>query len=218
MIRLSGSRIIIFGLGGVGSWAAEALLRSGATTLALVDDDAVAPSNLNRQLQAAENTLGMPKADVLKERLLSIDSSARIEAICKRYTPASEFTREMLSGYDAVIDAIDSVGDKCDLIRKTTLAGVPIFSSMGAALRLDPAMVRTGDFSRVRGDGLARALRNRFKKDGYGTIPRFMCVYSEEAPMQCEERGSLVTVTATFGMALASLAIGSIARGREAGK
>ncbi len=202
MVRLAEKRIAVVGVGGVGSWCAEALLRSGVRHLLLIDDDIVAPSNLNRQCEAVESTLGRVKVEAMKERLLSIDSSAEIEARRERFEPGSP-----LPEADLVIDAIDSVASKAALILAATEKGVPIVSSMGAALRMDPTKVRVMSFDKVAGDGLARALRQRFKRMGRCPACKFSTVCSVEPPAQLELRGSLMQVTAAFGMALASEAV-----------
>lgn len=211
MEQLAVARIVVFGVGGVGGWCAEALVRTGVGHLAIVDGDTVAPSNVNRQVMATSATVGRPKAEVLAERLREINPSAEIIACPQRFnaTTKDSFADE-ITGSGCVIDAIDSVADKTMLIRLCASLGVTVFSSMGAALRLDPTMVRVSRFAKVQGDGLARALRMRFRKDGNGPAPDFLCVHSEEPPLGVSERGSLMPVTATFGMVLASLALRAV--------
>ena len=202
MNALASAQIAVVGVGGVGSWCAEALVRTGFHHITLVDDDVVAPSNVNRQLEATSRTIGQPKVEALGQRLLEINPEACVTALALRYAPESDFH---ISKFDCVVDAIDSVADKAHLIRNAMAHGVKIYSSMGAALRLDPTRVRISEFSHVTGDGLARALRQRFKKDGLGPAPKFQCVHSEEPPRNIPERGSTMPVTAAFGLALASL-------------
>ena len=208
--RLRALRITVFGVGGVGSWCAEALLRTGVRTLTLIDDDAVAASNINRQRQAKPSTLGRPKVEVLREMLLNIVPDAEITAIPERYTPQSAARfNDVIDGSDFVIDAIDSVECKAHLIQRCcTRPPHKLFSSMGAALRLDPTKVRTSPFSKIAGDGLARALRNRFRKSGQ-SIPDHLCVHSEEPPRDTAAgvKGSVMPVTCAFGMALAHLVV-----------
>ena len=217
--RLNAVHVSVFGVGGVGSWCAEALLRTGIQRLTLIDDDAVAPSNINRQRQARPDTIGHPKVEVLRDQLLEIIPDAQITARTERYTPqnADSFD-DLLADADIVIDAIDSVDCKVHLIRRCTEHATEnskpiLLSSMGAALRTDPTKVRTAPFHKVTGDGLARALRNRFRKDGVA-LPRHLCVYSEEPPKTVpgSSKGSIMPVTCTFGMALAALAINQIAQ------
>ncbi len=201
-------RIVIFGVGGVGSWCAEALVRTGINQLTIVDDDVVSETNINRQLPATSLTIGKDKVAVLKERFTEINPDIQVEAIKKRYTPDSDFFDDaFFNRHDIVIDAIDSVTDKAHLIRRSMRLGLKLYSSMGAALRTDPTLVRTANFNEINGDGLAKALRNRFKKDTEKTIPTFPCVYSIEPPKPNKEHASLVTVTAAFGLTLASFII-----------
>ena len=197
--RLASLRIAVFGVGGVGSWCAEALARSGAGRLLLVDDDVVAPSNLNRQCEATAGTIGASKVEAMKERLLSIVPDMEIETCPQRFTPDSP-----LPDVDVIVDAIDSVDAKAALILAATEKGVPIVSSMGAALRRDPTKVEVRRFDKVAGDGLARALRQRFKRLGRHPARKFTAVCSAEPPADLAVRASLMQVTAAFGMALAS--------------
>ncbi len=214
MARLKEVRVIIFGTGGVGSWCAEALVRTGLHHLTMVDSDRVADSNCNRQLMATVKTLGRLKVEALAERFAEVSPEADISALALRYT---EETAEQfhLEDYDYVVDCIDSVRDKADLILRTTGNGrSKLFSSMGAALRTNPTLVRTAEFRNVKGDALARALRNRFKREDRFPRKRFQCVYSEEQAarnlFEGDGNGSLVTVTATFGFTLASLVINDL--------
>ena len=211
--RLSSMHVAVFGVGGVGGWCAEALLRTGVRHLTLVDDDLVAGSNINRQRQAIQSTVGKPKVNVLRDLLLEIVPEATIEAIATRYTPETAHTfSDLLDSCNFVIDAIDSVDCKIHLIQRclTPSNGYPaaIFSSMGAALRTDPTKVRIAPFHKVIGDGLAKAMRNRFRKSGT-PLPRHLCAYSEEPPTAPAdgEKGSIMPVTCAFGMALASLVV-----------
>jgi tRNA A37 threonylcarbamoyladenosine dehydratase len=204
-------------VGGVGSYAAEALIRTGLTHLTIVDGDTVQPSNLNRQLPATRATLGMPKVEALKARLLEINPEAEIEAIYSMYEGQKYDVRGMAEGtmydfskYDYIIDAIDDVAAKTDLILYATRARVKIFSSMGAALRFDPTQVTTGELMSIKGDALAKAVRARMKKLDRYPFKKVRCVYSVEQAQRCETRGSLMQVTAVFGLTLASLVISDI--------
>lgn len=215
MERLADTRVLVFGVGGVGSWCVEALARTGIGHITMVDSDTVAASNINRQLPARVDTVGMPKTEVLARHILSINPLAHVEALQARYTPetAAGFGIEE---YDYVIDAIDSLADKADLIlRCTDPATAPrraFFSSMGAARKLHPEMIRTAEFWKAEGCPLARALRTRFRKAG--TFPRrkFKCVYSPETlPHRAEGpagvNGTFMHTTAIFGLTLASLIV-----------
>jgi tRNA A37 threonylcarbamoyladenosine dehydratase len=208
MEALRTKRVIIFGVGGVGSYAAEALIRTGLIHLTMVDGDTVQPSNINRQLPATRATLGMPKVEALKQRLLSINPEAEIEAIAEFYHDDNENLKSQITNHQYLIDAIDSVNDKVDLILYASRVRVmKVFSSMGAALRFDPTKVTTGELMAIKGDALAKAVRARMKKIGQHPYKKIRCVYSTEQAQRCETRGSLMQVTATFGLALASLVI-----------
>jgi tRNA A37 threonylcarbamoyladenosine dehydratase len=208
MEALRTKRVIIFGVGGVGSYAAEALIRTGLIHLTMVDGDTVQPSNINRQLPATRATLGMPKVEALKQRLLSINPEAEIEAIAEFYHDDNENLKSQITNHQYLIDAIDSVNDKVDLILYASrVRGMKVFSSMGAALRFDPTQVTTGELMAIKGDALAKAVRARMKKIGQHPYKKIRCVYSTEQAQRCETRGSLMQVTATFGLALASLVI-----------
>ena len=216
--RLASSHVAIFGVGGVGGWCAEALLRTGLRRLTLIDDDTVAASNINRQRQATPSAIGRPKVEVLRDILLGIDPDAAIDAVADRYTPGdSDRFDPIIDRCDFVVDAIDSVDCKAHLILRCIglrdKKPVTVFSSMGAALRTDPTKVRIAPFHKVAGDGLAKALRNRFRKDGK-PLPKHLCVYSEELPMSLPDaaKGSIMPVTCTFGMALASLVVQATAK------
>ena len=177
--RLSERKVIIFGVGGVGSWCAESLVRSGVRCLTIVDSDRVCITNVNRQLMATMRTVGQVKVDALRERLLSINPKAEIVALQRIFTreTAEEFE---LNSYDYVIDAIDSLADKALLIELTCQTRARLFSSMGAALKMDPTRIRVAEFWKVTGDPLARALRNRFKRLKVFPKRKFQCVFSDE--------------------------------------
>ena len=210
MERLEAAHVLVVGVGGVGSWCAEALVRTGVGAIAIMDDDIVAESNVNRQCPATSLTIGTPKTEAMKARLLAINPGCRVEARQERFESFAG-----LDGFDLVVDAIDSVGCKAELVLGATERGIPIVSSMGAALRTDPTKVVARRFDRVEGDGLARALRQRFRKLGRFPAAPFTCVCSTEPPAKLGDRsakGSLMTVTATFGMCLASEAVKALAR------
>lgn len=147
----------------------------------------------------------MPKVEALKARLLEINPEAEIEAL--PIMANGEWLEANGLPYDFIIDAIDSVNDKADLIINATRARVRIFSSMGAALRFDPTQVTTGELMSIKGDALAKAVRARMKKIGLHPYRKVRCVYSTEQAQQCETRGSLLQVTAVFGLTLASMVI-----------
>ncbi len=179
MERLAAKRVIIFGVGGVGSWCAESLVRTGVRHLTVVDSDRVCVTNVNRQLMATMQTVGMVKVEALRERLLSINPKAEITAVQRIYS-ADTADSFALDGYDYVVDAIDSLQDKALLILNACRSRARFFSSMGAALKLDPTRVAVAEFWKVRGCPLGAALRRRFKRDGTRPRRKFKCVYSEE--------------------------------------
>lgn len=233
MHRLATVKVIIFGIGGVGSWCAESLVRSGIRHLTVVDADTVCITNCNRQLMATVKTIGEPKVEVMRQRLLDINPNAEITAIQRLYSKetAEEFH---LEDYDFVIDAIDSLKDKASLIlHATSIPTVTLFSSMGAALRINPCQVKVAEFWKVRNDTLGAALRKKLKRAK--TIPqqKFLCVYSEELPLdnlgnepqqeeaftdqrlqeqatlikKAQTNGSLSHITGIFGFTLAGLVL-----------
>lgn len=178
MDRIANMRVIIFGVGGVGSWCAESLVRSGIKHLTIVDSDRICVTNINRQLMATTKTVGQVKVDVLKSRLLEINPTAEITALQQIYSAETSDSFHIES-YDYIIDAIDSLENKVDLIRQSTKTDATFFSSMGAALKMDPMKIKTAEFWKVIGCPLAAALRRRIKK-GEKLTKKFMCVYSEE--------------------------------------
>lgn len=220
MERIARKRVIVFGVGGVGSWCAEGLMRNGICHLTIVDSDVVSVTNINRQLMATAKTVGQPKVEVLKARLLEINPSAEVVALQRVFdeTTADSFC---LDNYDYIIDAIDSLKDKALLILKACQTDATLFASMGAALKMDPTRIRVTEFWKVEGDPLARALRKRFKHNGCFPEKKFLCVYSDELltnhPMadtiaddpspfnKPQTNGSLVHITAVFGFTLAGL-------------
>ena len=217
MDALRSKRVILFGVGGVGSWAAEALIRTGLVHITLVDDDIVQPSNVNRQLPATRLTLGMPKVEALRDRLLTINPDADIVAVQQRYSATDNTDHTpfdfRLATFDYLVDAIDSVPDKTDLLLTASrIRGLKVFSSMGAALRFDPTKVTTGELMTVKGDALARAVRQRMKRLKRHPAKKIQCVYSTENALPLpllpggeRVKGSLMQVTAVFGCTLASL-------------
>ena len=225
MCHIGEKRVIIFGVGGVGSWCAESLVRSGIKHLTIVDSDRVCITNINRQLMATSKTVGQVKVEALKERLLSINPSAEINALQQIFTAETAESFD-IGSYDYIIDAIDSLKDKALLILMATspfLGGsereVKFFSSMGAALKLDPTRIKIAEFWKVQGDPLARALRKRFKRDGQYPKRKFLCVYSDELlenkkPIDPEDKGNgtIAHITAIFGFMLAGLVIQDVVK------
>lgn len=225
MDRIRTVRVIIFGVGGVGSWCAEGLVRSGISRLTIVDSDCVCDTNVNRQLMATTQTIGQPKVEVLRERLLTINPNAEITALQRSYS-AETSASFCLEQYDFIIDCIDSLKDKIHLI--VTASAVPqptrFFSSMGAALKLDTTQISVAEYWSVRGCPLGKMLRKRMRQNGLVTARPFLCVYSqelrtnlgagsipeEECQGKAQINGSLVHVTASFGFTLSGLVLRSI--------
>ena len=225
MEHIAGIRVIIFGVGGVGSWCADSLVRSGIGHLTIVDSDCVCVTNINRQMMATSKTVGQVKVNALRDRLLEINPTADVLAIQKIYTESTkdEFN---LDDYDYVIDAIDSLKDKALLIMNATRSKAKLFASMGAALKMDPTRIHVTEFWKVQGDPLAAALRRKFKHNKMFPSKKFQCVYSDEllknhgADNSCETdtslhpkaqiNGSLVHITAVFGFMLAGLVMNDI--------
>lgn len=208
MRALAQTRVLLVGTGGVGSWCAEALVRTGVGRLTLVDADRVCASNVNRQLMATSATIGEPKVVALARRLREINPAAAVTAVAGVYS-ADTAAMFNLEEYDYVIDAIDSVADKAHLVRHAlSVPSVTLFSSMGAARKLDPFRIRASEFWKVQGDGLARALRIRFRKSGEFPSRKFTCVWSDEPPRAAV--GTVMHVTAAFGLALAGLVVRTV--------
>lgn len=203
---LQEARVIIFGVGGVGGWCAESLLRTGIGHLTLVDFDVVDCTNLNRQVVATHENIGQSKVFEMQKRLLSICPEADVQAIDRQYNAETADTF-YLTQYDIVIDAIDMVDCKALLLYNATQAGCKVFSSMGAGRKLNPQNIRTAEFWKVQGCPLARALRTRIKKEKILPTAKIQCVYSEEI---AGEQGTLAPVVGVFGMTLAAMVIEQI--------
>lgn len=208
MEKLKNSHVAVFGLGGVGSWCAEALCRSGVGRLTLVDEDTVGESNINRQLIALSSTLGRSKAEVLADRLRDVNPHVELCPITGRYQ-ASDRER-FFSDYDYVVDAIDLVSCKVDLIMSCRDRDIPIISALGTGNKKDASQLRIGDISKTTGCALARVVRKELRNLGVNHHP---VVFSPEEPMEAEQLeapppgrrsipGSLVWVPATAGMLL----------------
>jgi tRNA threonylcarbamoyladenosine dehydratase len=178
MADIASKKVIIFGIGGVGSWCAESLVRSGITNLTIVDSDRICVTNINRQLHATTKTVGEVKTDALKKRLLDINPTANITDIQKIYN-RDNHPFFLLDQYDYIIDAIDSLGSKIHLIRQATRTNAVFFSSMGASMKVDPTRIQVAEFWEVKGCPLGSKVRKQIRK---GDLPakEFLCVYSEE--------------------------------------
>lgn len=183
MERLRGARVLIFGIGGVGGFAAEALVRSGVGALDLVDHDCVELTNLNRQIIALESTLGRLKAEVMAERAAQINPDCKVRAIPVFYGKETAHLFDFAE-YDYVIDAIDSVTSKLLIIETAKACGVPVISAMGAGNKLDPSALEIADLYETSVCPLARVMRRECRKRG---IESLKVVWSREEPMKPEQ-------------------------------
>ena len=183
MDRLAGSHVAVFGLGGVGSYAVEALARSGVGELTLVDRDTLSPSNINRQLYALHSTVGQPKAEVAAHRCLDINPALRVHTLCKTYD-ADHREAFFTAKYDFIIDAIDLVSCKLDLISQALARDIPIISALGTGNKLDPSLLCVSDISKTSGCPLARVMRRELKDRGIRHLP---VVFSPEQPAETRQ-------------------------------
>lgn len=215
---LSRKNVILFGLGGVGSYTAEALARAGIGKLTVVDNDTVSVTNINRQLCALHSTVGKPKVEVVAERIRDINPDCEITALQKFYLPeiADEFN---LEDYDYIADAIDTVSAKIDLAVKSQEYGIPMISCMGTGNKLDPSQFTVSDIYKTNGCPLCRVMRTELKKRG---VKKLNVIWSPEIPVkpaQTDEQsgkrqtpGSLPFVPSVAGMIMAGKIILDLAR------
>ena len=223
MARLSRARVAVFGVGGVGGYAAEALARSGVGTIDLIDSDTVALSNLNRQIIAVHSTVGMYKVDAAAARIRDINPEAVVNAYRIFYSPETEELFDF-ANYDYVIDAVDTVSAKISLVMKAQAAGTHIISSMGAGNKLDPTAFEVADIYQTSVCPLARVMRRELKKRG---VRHLKVVYSREEPIAplpsseplAEGRrqipGSVAFVPSVVGLIIAGEVIKAIASGND---
>lgn len=220
MNRLQKSSVLIFGAGGVGGYAIEALARSGIGSLTIVDGDTVSRTNINRQIIALENTVGRSKVEVQKERILAINPQATVQAVSLFYTPENS-SQLSFAGYDYVVDAIDTVAGKLTIIENAKAADVPVISAMGAGNKLDPLAFRVADISETRMCPLARIMRKELQRRGIRHVP---VVYSEEqaqTPLPADDGdskgtagrpvpGSMAFVPSVMGLIIASKVVNDL--------
>ena len=223
MSRLRNARVALFGLGGVGGYAAEVLARSGIGQIDLIDDDTVSLTNLNRQLLATHDTVGQHKVDVAAQRIRQIDPSIIVKTYKTFYLPetAGEFD---FSQYDYVLDAIDTVTGKLALIAQAKSAGVPIISCMGTGNKIDPTGFQVADISKTSGCALSRIMRKECAKRG---LKHVKVVFSQELPLEPMEEpeepqregssrralpGSVAFVPAVAGIIMAGEVVKDISR------
>ena len=203
--KLKNSKVIVFGLGGVGSYVVEALARSGIGNLALVDADKVCLSNLNRQLVALHSTIGQLKVDVAQNRIQDINSECVVTKFPMFYLPETADEID-LSEYDYIVDCIDTITAKIELTVRSQAIGVPIISCMGTGNKLDPARLQIADISKTSVCPLARVMRLELRKRG---INHLKCVFSTEEPIRTgmSEPGSSAFVPSTAGLLIASAVV-----------
>lgn len=207
--RLADCRVILFGLGGVGSYTAEALARAGIGSITVVDSDCVSVSNINRQLCALASTVGKPKTEVIRERIADINPDCKVTAVQKFYLPDNSEEFE-LGQYDYIADAIDTVSAKIDLAKKAQELGIPIISCMGTGNKFDPTLFRIDDIFKTSGCPLCRVMRRELRSRG---IRKLNVVWSPEEPakpLPSDEEsgkrqtpGSLPFVPGTAGLIMA---------------
>jgi len=213
MKKLAAAHVAVFGLGGVGSWCAEALARSGVGRLTLVDRDTVSRTNINRQLCALESTVGEPKAEVIKRRILDINPDAEVNAVCGHYD--AEHREDFISDYDFIVDAIDLVSCKLDLIETAMKRSIPIISALGTGNKCDAQRLCLSDIKKTAGCPLARVMRRELRSRG---IEHLDVVYSPEEAMESAQTevpppgrrsvpGSLVWVPASAGFLMCQYVI-----------
>ncbi len=178
--KLKNSKVAVFGVGGVGSFTVEALTRTGVGHLVLIDDDCVCLTNLNRQLHATRKTVGKPKVEVMRDRVLEINPKCNVTIIQKFYMP--DVAEEILdSSFDYIVDAIDTVTAKIDLVVRANQLGIPIISAMGAGNKTDPTRFQVSDIFKTTVDPLAKVVRKELRNRG---IKKLKVVYSTEEPIK----------------------------------
>jgi tRNA A37 threonylcarbamoyladenosine dehydratase len=202
--KLKSSRVALFGVGGVGSYAAEALARSGVGSVELIDNDTVSVSNVNRQLCALHSTVGRPKVSVAAERMRDINPDIEVTERQEFFLPETKESFDFTK-YDYVIDAIDTVSGKIAIIECAVAAGVPVISCMGTGNKLDPTAFRVADIEKTSACPLARVMRRELKKRG---ISHVKAVYSEEIARKSageDERGRPLPASIAFVPSVAGL-------------
>ena len=199
--KLFDKHVIVFGVGGVGGYVVEALARSGIGKISIVDNDVVNESNINRQIIALHSTVGMQKVEVLKNRILDINPECKVFVYNQFFLPENSNDFDF-SIYDYVVDAVDTVTAKIEIIKKSKESNVPVISSMGTGNKLNPMGFKVSDISKTKVCPLARVMRNELKKRG---ISKVKCVYSEENPViQTQTPASVAFVPSVAGLLIAS--------------
>ena len=199
--NLFDKHVIVFGVGGVGGYVVEALARSGIGKISIVDNDVINESNINRQIIALHSTIGKQKVEVLKNRILDINPECQVFVYNQFFLPENSNDFDF-SIYDYVVDAVDTVTAKIEIIKKSKESNVPVISSMGTGNKLNPMGFKVSDISKTKVCPLARVMRNELKKRG---ISKVKCVYSEENPViQTQTPASVAFVPPVAGLLIAS--------------
>ena len=199
--KLFDKHVIVFGVGGVGGYVVEALARSGVGKISIVDNDVINESNINRQIIALHSTIGKQKVEVLKNRILDINPECQVFVHNQFFLPENSKDFDF-SIYDYVVDAVDTVTAKIEIIKKSKESNVPVISSMGTGNKLNPMGFKVSDISKTKVCPLARVMRNELKKRG---ISKVKCVYSEENPViQTQTPASVAFVPSVAGLLIAS--------------
>lgn len=208
--KLKNSSVAVFGVGGVGGYVVEALTRSGVGRIAIIDKDVVDESNINRQIVALTSTIGKSKTDVMKDRMLDINPDVKVEAFREFYLPENADFIDLAS-FDYVVDAIDNVTAKIELIKRCKEAGVPIISAMGAGNKLDPTRIEIADISKTSVCPLAKVIRRKLADLGISGVT---VAYTKEAPANAlggRTPASMMPVPAVMGLTMASKVLRDLA-------
>ena len=203
--KLKSKKVIIFGIGGVGGYTCEALVRTGVGRIDIVDNDTVSLSNINRQIIALHSTVGKKKVDVMKARMLDINPNVVVNSFDTFYTPETAHSFD-LTEYDYVIDAIDTVAGKIDLAERCDALNIPIISSMGAGNKLDPCAFKVADIYKTAVCPLAKAVRIALKKKG---VKKLKTGYSEETPKIQGETDKRIPASCAYIPSVVGLIIAS---------
>lgn len=206
--KLQSSTVAIFGIGGVGSFTAEALARSGIGHLILIDKDNVDVTNINRQIHALHSTIGESKVELMRRRILDINPNAKVDTVQKFYLPNDDAENFFLCAYDYVVDAIDTITAKINLVVECQRRNIPLISSMGAGNKFDPTRFRVADIFKTSTDPVAKVMRKKLKELG---IKNLKVVYSDEIPRAVDREnltgkiiGSLAFVPSVAGLIIAA--------------
>lgn len=200
--RLGDAKVLVFGVGGVGGHVCEALVRAGIGEIHIVDGDTVAESNINRQIIATRDNIGQPKVEAMAERIRSINPECRVKGFQMFFLPGETSDSMDFSGYDYVVDAVDTVAAKLEIIEKAKAAGVPVISSMGTGNKLDPTLFRIADISKTSVCPLAKVIRKELRNRGIRDVK---VLFSTEEPVRT---GVRTPASISFVPSVAGLIIG----------